>query len=178
MTCLGIVKMVEHVFTTPSNVLAHRDFMDKTAPKGFNLFDVLNIWIFGPTSPIINDIDVPLNIYSYHVLQVLYWVCKSEGATTHRLQVSSLYFPPPASSRRYLLIIISITIVIRRIVSLGGPNGSQPVYKVNNKHFQSSQNTQKAILHEIYVLSMLLVNQIYSIISIFNINYWLSEVQN
>lgn len=29
----GIVKMVEHVFTTPSNVLAHRDFMDKTAPK-------------------------------------------------------------------------------------------------------------------------------------------------
>ena len=176
MTCLGIVKMVEHVFTTPSNVLAHRDFMDKTAPKGFNLFDVLNIWIFGPTSPIINDIDVPLNIY--HMLQVLYWVCKSEGATTHRLQVSSLYFPPPASSRRYLLIIISITIVIRRIVSLGGPNGSQPVYKVNNKHFQSSQNTQKAILHEIYVLSMLLVNQIYSIISIFNINNWLSEVQN
>ena len=91
MTCLGIVKMVEHVFTTPSNVLAHRDFMDKTAPKGFNLFDVLNIWIFGPTSPIINDIDMSLNIYSY-MLQILYWVCKSEGTTAHRLQVFRFIF--------------------------------------------------------------------------------------
>ena len=117
-----------------------------------------------------------LNIYSYHMLQVLYWVCKSEGATAHRLQVSSLYFPPPASSRRYLLIIISITIVIRRIVSLGGPNGSQPVYKVNNKHFQSSQNTQKAILK----LNFLWTKYIQSFPTSIHglcINYWLSELK-